>query len=72
MGKTCGSCRYWKPGEQTQVGSLTHRSEEPICQLFGKVRYEENKPVSWCWKPKKGDASDGNIQIQVEGRGEVI
>ena len=54
MTKTCGTCRFWRPGEKVQLGSLTTK-KDPWCEVWKVVRYGENKPVSWCWKAKPGD-----------------
>lgn len=50
--KTCGTCRYWRPGEQTQIGSLTARTQDPWCIVWKVIKYGEDKPVSWCYKAK--------------------
>ena len=53
--KTCGTCRFWRAGEKAQIGSLLTRKQDPWCIVWKTVKYEEDKPVSWCWKPMKGD-----------------
>lgn len=53
MTKTCGNCRYFKPGEKVQIGSLVTRTEESWCMMLNKIRYAEEKPVSWCWREKE-------------------
>ena len=55
MTNTCGTCRFWKPGEHTQIGSLKTTKQDPWCMVWKAVKYEEDKPVSWCYKAKEKD-----------------
>ena len=49
MTKICGTCGRWQPEQRTQKGSVTYRSTDPLCSMTGKVKYAEDKPISWCW-----------------------
>lgn len=59
MDKRCGTCRYWNPGEKAKFGSLKATTQDPWCTVWKVVKYEEEKPKSWCWKPKKEDKDNG-------------
>jgi hypothetical protein len=50
MEKTCGTCTNWQPEKRTQKSGATYRTTDPLCTMTGKVRYAEDKPVSWCYK----------------------
>jgi hypothetical protein len=53
---TCSTCAHWQPEEREQIGStMTYRKADPLCTLIRikgkfKVRYAEDKPLSWCHK----------------------
>jgi hypothetical protein len=50
MGKICGTCAHWKPEQRSQKGSITFRSTDPLCTMTSKIKYAEDRPVSWCHK----------------------
>lgn len=53
MTKTCGTCRYFKPGEARLHVSLRPGIKESYCMMLNKTRYAEEKPVRWCWREKE-------------------
>ena len=56
---TCSTCRYWRPEERREAGSLIIRSQEPYCTQIlvkgkPKVVYAESQGC-WLWKETEGE-----------------
>ena len=44
---------------RVKFGSLKATTQDPWCTVWKVVKYEEEKPKSWCWKQKKEGEDNG-------------